>query len=53
MTDLNSAEVQKAISEFGFNTFASDKTRLNRSIPDVRIEELVVFWIYKIKQKIF
>uniref|UniRef100_A0A914N4J8 Polypeptide N-acetylgalactosaminyltransferase n=2 Tax=Meloidogyne incognita group TaxID=654580 RepID=A0A914N4J8_MELIC len=45
MTDLNSAEVQKAISEFGFNTFASDKTRLNRSIPDVRIEECK-YWHY-------
>ncbi|KAF7635266.1 Polypeptide N-acetylgalactosaminyltransferase [Meloidogyne graminicola] len=45
VTDLNSPQVQKSISEFGFNTFASDKASLNRSIPDVRLEECK-YWHY-------
>lgn len=42
ITDLNSPEVRKANSEYGFNTVASDKASLNRSIPDVRMEECKV-----------
>jgi hypothetical protein len=38
-TDLNSPEVNRANSEYGFNTIASDKVSMNRSIPDVRMEE--------------
>ena len=45
MTDLNSPEVRKANSEYGFNTVASDKASLNRSIPDVRMDECK-YWHY-------
>ena len=45
VTDLNSPEVRKANQEYGFNTVASDKASLNRSIPDVRMEECK-FWQY-------
>ncbi|KAI3415635.1 hypothetical protein GPALN_005232 [Globodera pallida] len=45
VTDLNSPEVRRAISEYGFNTMASDRTSMNRSIPDVRMKECK-YWHY-------
>lgn len=45
VTDLNSADVIKAMSEYGFNTVASDRASLNRTIPDVRMEECK-YWHY-------
>lgn len=37
--DMGSKQVQSAMSEFGFNTFVSDMISMNRSIPDVRLDE--------------
>lgn len=37
--DLNMPEVKKANMDYGFNTAASDMISLNRTIPDVRMEE--------------
>ncbi|KAL3091711.1 hypothetical protein niasHT_024293 [Heterodera trifolii] len=45
VTDLNSPEVRRAMSEYAFNTLASDRASLNRSIPDVRMEECK-YWHY-------
>lgn len=38
-------EVDKAMREYGFNTYVSDMISLNRSIPDVRMEECK-YWHY-------
>lgn len=43
--DLNQPEVQRAMNEFGFNTFVSDMISLNRSVPDVRMDECK-YWHY-------
>lgn len=39
--DLNTEEVRQANMDYGFNTVASDMISLNRTIPDVRMEEFV------------
>lgn len=41
--DANLPEVKRAFSEFGFNTYVSDMVSMNRSLPDVRMEEYVLF----------
>lgn len=43
--DGSKSEVQKAMSEFGFNTFVSDMISMNRSVPDVRMPECR-YWNY-------
>ena len=43
--DLNTPEVRQANMDYGFNTVASDKISLNRTIPDVRMEECK-YWHY-------
>uniref|UniRef100_A0A7E4W324 Polypeptide N-acetylgalactosaminyltransferase n=1 Tax=Panagrellus redivivus TaxID=6233 RepID=A0A7E4W324_PANRE len=43
--DSNKHEVQRAFSEFGFNTYVSDMIAMNRSLPDVRMEECK-YWHY-------
>lgn len=43
--DGNKPEVQSALAEFGFNTFVSDMISMNRTVPDVRMNECK-FWHY-------
>ncbi|VDN31194.1 unnamed protein product [Gongylonema pulchrum] len=43
--DKNLPEVQEAMRAFGFNTFVSDMISLNRSVPDVRMDECK-YWHY-------
>ncbi|KAI6225503.1 Polypeptide N-acetylgalactosaminyltransferase [Aphelenchoides fujianensis] len=45
--DANRPEVQRAMNEFGFNTFVSDMISMNRSIPDVRMAECK-YWQYPV-----
>ncbi|KAI1715360.1 glycosyl transferase family 2 domain-containing protein [Ditylenchus destructor] len=44
-TDLDSPQVRRANSEYGFNTMASDLVAMNRTIPDVRMNECK-YWHY-------
>jgi polypeptide N-acetylgalactosaminyltransferase len=43
--EANKIESQRAMSEFGFNTYVSDMISLNRSVPDVRMDECK-YWNY-------
>ncbi|KHN88902.1 putative N-acetylgalactosaminyltransferase 7 [Toxocara canis] len=43
--DLDLPEVRRAMNEFGFNTYVSEMISLNRSVPDVRMEECK-YWHY-------
>uniref|UniRef100_A0AC34R2Y8 Polypeptide N-acetylgalactosaminyltransferase n=1 Tax=Panagrolaimus sp. JU765 TaxID=591449 RepID=A0AC34R2Y8_9BILA len=43
--DATLPEVRQAFSEYGFNTYVSDKISLNRSLSDVRMEECK-YWHY-------
>ncbi|KAH7729928.1 N-acetylgalactosaminyltransferase [Aphelenchoides avenae] len=43
--DASLPEVHKANNDYGFNTYASDQISLNRSVPDVRMDECK-YWRY-------
>ncbi|KAI6237627.1 Polypeptide N-acetylgalactosaminyltransferase [Aphelenchoides besseyi] len=45
--DGSKAEVQRAMNEFGFNTYVSDMISMNRTIPDVRMSECK-YWQYPV-----
>ncbi|VDN06396.1 unnamed protein product [Thelazia callipaeda] len=45
VVDKNLPEVRRSINEYGFNTYVSDMISLNRSVPDVRINECK-YWHY-------
>ncbi|CAG9536128.1 unnamed protein product [Cercopithifilaria johnstoni] len=43
--DKTLPEVEKTMREYGFNTYVSDMISLNRSVPDVRMDECK-YWHY-------
>ncbi|VIO98686.1 Uncharacterized protein BM_BM6592 [Brugia malayi] len=45
LIDKTLTEVKEAMREYGFNTYVSDMISLNRSIPDVRMDECK-YWHY-------
>ncbi|VDM06731.1 unnamed protein product [Wuchereria bancrofti] len=45
LIDKTLMEVKEAMREYGFNTYVSDMISLNRSIPDVRMDECK-YWHY-------
>ncbi|OZC08256.1 hypothetical protein X798_04735 [Onchocerca flexuosa] len=45
LVDKTLPEVKQAMREYGFNTYVSDMISLNRSVPDVRMDECK-YWHY-------